>query len=153
VVLVVVVPVVVVVLVVVRVVVVVTGRVVVVVGLVVLVIVVVLVGRVVVVVVVLDDPPPQVTPFSAKEVGVEFAPLPVPMKPGVTVPPEGSEPFQASFFTVTLDEPVLQTPLQPWLTVWPFGKLKVRVQADRASPVFLTVSPPWKPFCQEPATA
>jgi hypothetical protein len=138
-------------------VVVVVGRVVVVVGRVVVVVarlvVVVVPGRVVVVVVVVVEPPAQVTPFSANEAGVEPAELPVPMKPGVTLAPEASAPFQASFFTVTLAEPVDQTPLQPWLTVWPLGNVKASVQVLSASPVFLLVIPPWNPPCQELTTA
>jgi hypothetical protein len=142
--------------VVVVVVVVVVGRVVVVVvvgRVVVVVVVAVVVGRVVVVVVGDGVLPPQVTPLTAKDVGAAFTVLfHEAMNPGDTVEPVLTAPFHAALLAVTVVPDWAQVAFQPWLTVWPFAKVNVKVQLLHGSPVLVTSSPPWKPSGHWPRT-
>src|SRR5512138_11154 len=82
-------------------------------------------------------------------VGVE----PDPRNPNVVSPPAGIVPFQLAFLTVTSEPLVVAVPLQSWVRVCDPGQVHSTVHLPTAAPAgACTMTCPWKPPVQEPAT-
>src|SRR5690348_12144761 len=89
--------------------------------------------------------PVQATPFSEKLAGLPLVPVHEPLKPIDVDAPVPRLPFHDMLVAVTLAADCDQFADQPWVTCWPFGNAKRSVQADSASPRFLTVTLAVKP--------
>lgn len=82
-------------------------------------------------------------PLSVNAVGAVLAPDQEARKPPVIFAPVPSAAFQLSFTTVTFVPDWDHLPPQPWLTTWPAGKAKPRLQPFSAAPLLVTVTAPW----------
>lgn len=75
--------------------------------------------------------------------------LPLPMKPKLTLPLAGTEPFHGSLRTVTVEPVPELVPPHSWATLWPEGQVQLTVQPLSGELPACTVTSPWKPPPQE----
>ncbi|ALG09982.1 hypothetical protein AOZ06_26525 [Kibdelosporangium phytohabitans] len=90
--------------------------------------------------------PSQVTPFRLNDTGLPLVPEKVPLKPGDTLAPVGTDPFQAVSRAVTPLPWWVNSAFQPCRTCWSPGNSHSRVQPpDTGSPRLVTVTVAPKP--------
>ena len=88
----------------------------------------------------------QTAPLTVNFSGLVFEPPQVPLKPMLTEPPGGTDPFHGKEVAVTSLPLCCQLALQPWLTVCPDGKVKRSSQESHGVlPVLVSVTEAVKP--------